>query len=87
MILSQMYIEINENDTYRTLLQRVDHWSKVVIITKLNCWYAGNLSGHEQDVTKIPHYGKRTPEMGEMQLDWPIQKIKRYVRALTKPCK
>ena len=86
-ILAQRYFEITENQTYKTLLELVDLQSAVIIKRNLDVWYRGKLyCGWKQDETKMSHYGKRTPEMGKMDPKWPIEKIKRYVRALTKPC-
>ena len=86
-ILARTHFEITEDDTYKTLLEVVDKQSANTINRNLHLWYGGALAlGYPQDEKDATHYGKRTPEMGEMQLEWPHEKISRYVRALTKPC-
>ena len=86
-IISQTYFEITENDTYKTLLEVVDEQSHNAIFRNLQYWYGGARAlGHSQNEKEATSYGKRTPEMGEMELDWPHKKMKRHVRALTKPC-
>lgn len=87
LILDQRDFEIKSEDTYKTLLNRVDFLSEITVHARLEHWYDGGFSmGYWQNEKEATRYGKRTPEMGEMQLDWPHEKISRYVRALTKPC-
>ena len=85
-VLAQRYFEIVENDTYKTLLKKADDTSVAIIKTYLKDWYCGQVDGVTQRYQMSTHYGKRAPWMGEMEPDWPHEKMKRYVRALTKPC-
>lgn len=85
-IYNQSAFPIRLDDTYKTLLEKVDMLSSLAIKHLLSKWYQGELIPLKQDETKMTYYGKRTPEMGLMSPFWPTEKIKRYVRALTKPC-
>ena len=85
-ILTRRYFEITEGDTYKTLLEITDKTSDWMIKGNLQMWYNGVFMDLPQDVREATHFGKRTPEMGLMSPSWPTEKIKRYVRALTKPC-
>ncbi len=86
VILDQRHFGITPHDTYKTLLAMVDLTSDNMIDKNLDDWYNGRGRNIAQDLSKMTHFNKRTPEMGEMKTRWPAEKIKRYVRALTKPC-
>ena len=81
-IISQCEISITSDDNIKTLINKSQEISKKLISDALN---QDQLQFFKQDKSKLKIYPQRSPEDGEIDLNWDNRKIIDFVRAQTKP--
>lgn len=81
-IILQEKMRIEKTDTIKNLLEKTSIISKQ-ILTKALCESVINYK--KQDITRQKIYPQRSPEDGQINLNWDKETIENFVRAQTKP--
>ena len=84
-ILHKIHVDIEENDTGATVLEKYKHLYIPLIEQVFSDYKAGILSQTIQDETKATYFGKRTPEDGRINWEWNVERIINWVRAQAFP--
>jgi methionyl-tRNA formyltransferase len=82
-IIYQKRIEIAEEDSIKTVYEKVTNFSKIILLEALQ--NISTISFTPQDKSKLKIYPQRKPEDGEINWDWDAKRIKNFIRAQTKP--
>jgi len=84
-IIGQREIFISENETIKTLLEKVEIESKHLLIEFIPLIAENKIIARVQDESSATYYPKRSPEDG--LIDWNLSstEISRFIRAQTKP--
>jgi len=84
-ILLQESIEINNNDTGASILDKYNEIYPIVIEKALSIVVSGDYSFRKQDKLKATYFGKRTPKDGLINWSWFKERIRNWVRAQAYP--
>ena len=84
-IVEQIVIEINQNDTGASILEKFNekYWDLIQsVLVKIE---NDQLEVNKQDQTKATYFGKRTPDDGLIDWGWQKERIRNWVRAQADP--
>jgi methionyl-tRNA formyltransferase len=84
-VLEQIEIQIQEDDTGGSILQKFSAKYPEIIKRVLVNYAAGRVVAHPQDNSKATYFGKRTAEDGMINWSWQRERIKNWVRAQAYP--
>jgi methionyl-tRNA formyltransferase len=84
-ILQQEKVEINFNDTGKSILDKYKLLYYPIITDVLNKISNNKLYLIEQDNTKATYFGKRTANDGQIDWNWHRERIRNWVRAQSFP--
>ena len=84
-IIEQVIMEIDEEDTGGSLLNKYEKHYLSLIKSVLQKIEDNNLSLVKQDNNKATYFGKRTPEDGVIDWNWQKERIRNWVRAQAHP--
>ena len=84
-ILSQKFFKISNNDTVKTVYDKISYTSALMIRENIDKWSNGNFKKIKQNKNKAVYFKKRRPEQGEFKLEDDPKKILDKIRALTRP--
>jgi undecaprenyl-phosphate 4-deoxy-4-formamido-L-arabinose transferase len=84
-IVAQQRIAIASDETALSLTRKVAASGAKLLLKLVSILHQGRPKAIAQDEEQASHFGKRTPEMGELEWSWSTQKIDNYVRALAEP--
>lgn len=84
-IIAQESFVINENETIKDILGKAENASLKIITTEINKILAGNSIRIKQNDKDATYFPKRTPEDGEIDWTWDNLRIKRFIKAQSKP--
>jgi len=84
-IIGQKEILIDENETIKTLLTKVEIESKFLLLEYIPLIAADKVKAGVQDESKATYYPKRSPEDGLIDWKKSPEEISRFIRAQTKP--
>ena len=84
-ILSQKFFKISNNDTVKTVYDKISYTSVLMIRENIDKWSNGNFRKIKQNKNKAVYFKKRLPEQGEFKLEDDPKKIIDKIRALTHP--
>lgn len=82
-IILQKSLQIFDWDTQATLYYRVMFEALNELIIVVQAVLKGEVGRPQQGV--VSYYRRGSPLKGEIQLDWPIDKVQRFIRAMTFP--
>ncbi len=82
-IIEQRSISIAFEDTIREVYQKATVASKEILMHALT--NIEQVKYNPQDKSKIEVWPQRKPEDGEINLDWPVEKIYNFIRAQSSP--
>jgi methionyl-tRNA formyltransferase len=81
-IIDQEVLSINEDDNIRTMIEKTAKASKKIILNSIT---KNKIDYKPQEKSKIKVFPQRSPDDGEIDWTWNINRIKDFVRAQTKP--
>lgn len=84
-IIGQRVILINENETIKTLLEKVESESKLLLLEFVPLIAENKVRVRVQDDSAATYYPKRSPEDGLIDWSKSSVEIDRFIRAQTKP--
>jgi methionyl-tRNA formyltransferase len=84
-IIDQKSFPIEEEDTIKDLLVKLEEDSIKVLLNNLPKIEKGNAPRIKQDETIATYVPQRKPEDGEINWEWDSKRIKNFIRAQTKP--
>jgi methionyl-tRNA formyltransferase len=84
-VLHQSYFDITDNDTCKTVYEKVAVAGYSAIKLNLKNWYENSFSSIKIDESKASYYKRRTPEDGLIDFSKSAKEIHRLIRAITKP--
>jgi UDP-4-amino-4-deoxy-L-arabinose formyltransferase / UDP-glucuronic acid dehydrogenase (UDP-4-keto-hexauronic acid decarboxylating) len=84
-IVCQSAIDIADDDTAKTLHERLETVARQMLAAKLPDIIAGKLDGVPQDNAAATYFGRRTAADGEIDWKLPARDISNLVRAVTRP--
>lgn len=84
-VISQIDVRIDEFDTGKSILEKFKEQYFNIVLEVVNKCEENNLSCKRQNEKFATHFGKRTPEDGEINWDWQKERIKNWVRAQSYP--
>lgn len=84
-IIAQISFPIEETDTIKDLLVKVEQSSLQILPENLSRIQNGKASRIVQDHSKATYVPQRKPEDGEIDWGWDKKRIKNFIRAQTKP--
>ena len=84
-IIGQRKILINENETIKTLLEKVETESKSLLLEFMPLIAENKVKARVQDDSAATYYPKRSPEDGFIDWKKSSKEIDRFIRAQTKP--
>lgn len=82
-IIAQQAFPIAEDDSIKEVYAKATEASKKILLKALQ--NAGDIVFHPQDKNAIEVWPQRKPEDGEIDLDWPAEKIYNFIRAQSPP--
>lgn len=84
-IIKQVKIQIQENDTGATILDRYKELYIPLVEDVIFNFQNNTITYTKQDETKATFFGKRTPEDGRIDWSWSVERIINWVRAQAYP--
>ena len=84
-IIKQILIPIGPDDTGGEIESKFFDLYPVFVQQVINDIETSNLHPRKQDKTLATYFGKRTPDMGEINWDWHKERIHNWVRAQAQP--
>lgn len=84
-IIGQREILIDENETIKTLLEKVEVESKSLLLEFIPLIAENRVKAYVQDDTVATYYPKRSPQDGVIDWKKNSKEIDRFIRAQTKP--
>ena len=81
-IIDQEVLSINKDDNIRTMIEKTAKASKKIILNSIT---KNKIDYKPQEKSKIKVFPQRSPDDGEIDWTWNINRIKDFVRAQTKP--
>lgn len=84
-IVIQKKVPITFNTTGADILQEYKNIYPQIITEIIDLAENNKISSYLQDHSKATHFGKRTPEDGEINWDWSKERIRNWVRAQSYP--
>lgn len=84
-IIAQKKIQIEENDTIKELLEKVEIASVQVLADEIPRIANGTASRTKQNHELATSFPKRTPEDGKIDWNWDKKRIENFIKAQTKP--
>jgi methionyl-tRNA formyltransferase len=84
VIISESF-SIEENETIKDVLLKAKNASLKIIDIEIKKILAGTSRRMQQNHSEASYFPKRTPKDGEIDWSWDNLKIKRFIRAQTKP--
>jgi len=84
-IVDQEAVDIGPDDTAAIVQGRVTQAAVRVLARQIDNLKAGTAPRIPQDATQASYFGKRRPEDGEINWNWPALRIHNLVRAVTHP--
>lgn len=84
-IIGQREILINEDETIKTLLDKVETESKSLLLECIPLIAENKVKAWVQDDSAASYYPKRTPDDGLIDWNMSSEEISRFIRAQTKP--
>jgi methionyl-tRNA formyltransferase len=84
-IIGQREILINEDETIKTLLDKVETESKSILLEYIPLIAENKVKVWVQDESAATYYPKRTPDDGLIDWNMSSEEISRFIRAQTKP--
>lgn len=84
-ILDHIEIEISDNDTGYSLLQKYFTYCPILAIRVIDSIQSGSYTLLKQDSAAATYFSKRTPEDGRIDWNWQKRRINNWVRALAPP--
>jgi len=82
-IIAQQKIPISYTDTIREVYAKATEASKAILFNTLT--NSSDIRFTSQDKSKIEIWPQRSPDDGEIDLDWPAEKIYNFIRAQAPP--
>ncbi|PIQ42570.1 MAG: hypothetical protein COV52_00425 [Gammaproteobacteria bacterium CG11_big_fil_rev_8_21_14_0_20_46_22] len=82
-IIAQERISILDNDTIKEVYEKASLASRKILVNTLTDIESVTLT--PQDKQKIRVYSQRSPDDGEINLNWPAKKIHDFIRAQSSP--
>lgn len=84
-IIKQIKFNIQENDTGESILSKFKELYIPLVEDVLFNFQNDTITYTKQDETKATFFGKRTPEDGQIDWNWSVERIINWVRALSYP--
>ncbi|MDQ6757098.1 MAG: methionyl-tRNA formyltransferase [Bacteroidota bacterium] len=84
-IIAQEEIEINDEDTIKTLYKKAEQAARNILIKYLPLLATNSAPRIKQDENKRQIFPQRKQEDGKIDWNWNSKKIKDFIRAQTKP--
>lgn len=84
-IIGQREILINEDESIKTLLDKVETESKSLLLECIPLIAENKVKAWVQDESAATYYPKRTPDDGLIDWNMSSEEISRFIRAQTKP--
>lgn len=84
-IVDQQTVEIGPDDTAAIVQARVTQAAVAVLARQIDNLKAGAAPRIPQDPAQASYFGKRRPEDGKIDWNWPASRIHNLVRAVTHP--
>ena len=84
-IIGQEEIEISDDDSIKTLYDKVQEKGKLMLMKCLPLMALNQAPRIKQDESKRRIFPQRNPADGEINWDWDNKRIKDFIRAQTKP--
>ena len=84
-VVAQRAVEISDDDTALTLYRKIVPLGVALIREYHPRIVAGNAPQHPQDLAAGSCFGRRRPEDGRIDWNWPARRIYNLVRAVTHP--
>ncbi len=84
-IVDQMSVPILDDDDARTVLAKVTLAAEIVLVRSLPGLIAGTAPRHPQRLEPGQYFGRRRPEDGRIDWNWPARRIHDLVRAVAPP--
>ncbi len=84
-IVDQQAVAIGPDDTAAEVQERVTKAAVAVLSRQIDNLKAGRAPRTPQNQSEASYFGRRRPEDGEIDWDWPAARIHNLVRAVTHP--
>ncbi|MCE2787654.1 MAG: methionyl-tRNA formyltransferase [Bacteroidota bacterium] len=84
-IIKQIVVEIESEDTGAIILEKYKKLYIPLVEYVLNSYLGNTIKLYNQDETKATYFGKRTPEDGEIDWNWSVERIINWIRSQAHP--